>query len=284
MKAFYSLVKVSPNPSAGDSLTVGIIVADQYGVYIKFSADKLSITHTLLNQNFALVQFVVKQLKLKVEEAKLIIAENKNRLFDHNHFFHAEYFDYLNRYSNNLVQFSKPFDLFDAVTTENVNKLFLLFVDDKEKSTRKNDNDQEKLFLRKIEEKLVGRVQNKVHTNICFDDKIIPSLYFRFEMDCIGRNGVFTGAKSLYFNKTIQTLHTQISDYITLITELEKNYDQTMDNNFYLITDEPQKRSKEHALWEKVKSLNKIKLISSDESELVAEYIKNSGAKTFLTQ
>jgi hypothetical protein len=284
MNAFYCLVKVSPNPSAGDLITIGIIVADESGVLIKFSDNKLNIVQTLLGKNFIVIDFIVKQLKNKVVETNSIITNNQTLLFKKDHFFRSEYFEYLSRYSNNLIKFSKPIDYFDSVSEGNFNKLFVLFVDGKAEAHKKAMNNQETIFLDKIEKKLVGRVQNKVHTNISFDDKIIPSLYFRIEMDCIGRNGVFTGAKSLFFNKSIQTIHSQVSDYITLITELENNYNQPKDNNFYLITDEPQNNTKEHFLWTKVKALNKIKVISSDESEIVADKIEKSGAKTFLSQ
>ncbi|MBN1182102.1 MAG: DUF3037 domain-containing protein [Bacteroidales bacterium] len=283
MKAFYSLIKVSPNPSAGDSLTIGIVVADQSGVFFRVSENKIKTAHTLLTENSALVDYIIKQIANKAYEANKLIVENKTLLFEYNHLFSSEYFGYLSRYSNNLIQFTEPIDLFDTVTPENVEKLFCLFVDSEIQIGSKVADNKETIFIEKIETNLVSRVKERVHTNICFDDKIIPSLYFRFEMDCIGLNGAFTGAKSLYFNKTEKTIHTQVSDYITLITEIEKKYNKETDNSFYLIADEPERSSKEHLLWEKVKSLNKIKLITSDDTDEVAEYIEKSGSKKFIT-
>lgn len=283
MKTFYSLIKVSPNPSAGDLLTIGIVVADQSGVFVKISDSKLKIAHSILSENAALIDFFIKQIKSKETEANNIIKGNESLLFVNNHLFNSDYFDYLNKYSNNLIQFTKPIALFDTISPDNIDKLFCLLVDSETQTISRVENNQELIFDAKIEENLVAKVKSRVHTNICFDDKIIPSLYFRFEMDCIGLNGVFTGAKSLYFNKSPQTIHTQVSDYITLITELEKKYIKEGDNNFYLISDEPLRNSKEHLLWEKVRSLKKIKLITSDEIDVVTEYIETSNAKTFLS-
>jgi hypothetical protein len=282
MKTFYSLIKVSPNPAAGDLLTIGIVVADQSGVFVKLSDNKLKTAHSLLTENSALINFIIKQITHKSIEANKLIAENKTLLFENNHLFNPEYFGYLSRYSNNLIQFTQPVALFDTITPESVEKLFCLFVDSEIQIESKVDN-KETIFIEKIERNLVSRVKNRVHTNFYFDDKIIPSLYFRFEMDCIGLNGVITGAKSLYFNKSQQTIHTQVSDYITLITEIEKKYNKEADNNFYLIADEPERNAKEHLLWEKVKSLKKIKLVTSDDTDEVAEYIEKSDAKTFLS-
>lgn len=283
MKTFYSLIKVSPNPSAGDLFTIGIVVADQSGVFVKVSENKIKTAHTLLSENSALVDFIIKQIVHRAIEANKLIAENKTLLFENNHLFNSEYFGYLSRYSNNLIQFTEPIALFDAITLENNEKLFCLFVDSDLQTESKLNDSNETVFIEKIENNLLSRVKERVHTNISFDDKIIPSLYFRFEMDCIGLNGVFTGAKSLYFNKTEKTIHTQVSDYITLITEIEKKYNKEVDNNFYLIADEPERNTKEHLLWEKVRSLNKIKLITSDDTDIVAEYIEKSDSKKFIT-
>jgi hypothetical protein len=86
----------------------------------------------------------------------------------------------------------------------------------------------------------------------------------------------------LSFNKSQQTVHSLVSDYITLITEIEKKYKKETDNNFYLIADEPEQSTKEHLLWNKVRSLKKIKLITSDDTDEVAGYIEKSGATTFI--
>jgi hypothetical protein len=284
MKAFYSLIKISPNPTAGDLIAVGIIMADPSGVFIKISENKLKLAHSLLGEDSFLFDFIVKQIKNKVTEANQNMALNRSQLFTFDHIFTEEYFEYLNRYSNNLIQFSKPISLLENSSFVNIHKLYNLLVDADAESELQNETHDEVVFLQKIEEKLVSRVKDKVHTHICFDEKIIPSLYFRFEMDCIGLNGIFTGAKSLYFNKSYQTIHTQVSDYITLITEIEKKFDKVLSsNNFYLICDEPKKASKDYLLWEKFSTLGKIKVIASDETEMIAEQIEKSEAKTFLT-
>lgn len=281
MKTFYSLIKVSPNTSAGDLITVGIIVAGQSGVLYKISESKIKSLHSFLHHRMSLLDHFIKQLSHKVAEANKNIENNKNLLFENQHLFTPEYFEYLNRYSNNLIQFSKPSLLFEDINKEKFEKLYQVFVGFDQPEIKK-ETVNEKIFSDKIEKKLVSRVKDKVHTNIVFSDKIISSLYFKFEMDCIGLNGVLTGAKSLYFNKSPQTIHAHVSDYITLITEIEKEFNKEGVNNFYLIADEPERQTKEHALWQKMRELKKIKLITSDDSDEVAEKIENSKAAKFL--
>lgn len=284
MNTFYSLIKVSPNPAAGDTITIGILVAGKSRIYIKISDNKLSFLKKILSDNIAIIDYVIKEIKLKVYEANNTIETNKNVLFESKHMFSIEYFDYLNRYSNNLLQFGKPISLYDNVSDDNVNKLFSLLVDSEMESEITSYIFQENTFIEKIQNKLISRVQNRVHTNYLFDDKLFPGLFFRVQMDCIGLNGVFTGAKSLIFNKGIHTLGTHVSEYITLIAEIEKKYNKETGNNFYLIADEPAKNTHEYNFWQKIRELKKIKLITSDETEEIAEKIEKSDSKKFLVE
>lgn len=57
----------------------------------------------------------------------------------------------------------------------------------------------------------------------------------------IGLNGVFTGAKSISFEKTTQTIDMQLSHYFTIADLLERKHQKHKeDNNFFLIADEPE--------------------------------------------
>lgn len=281
MKAFYSLVKVSPNPSADDSITIGLILADSNEVKFKYSELKLKYLRNFV-KNTSLVEFVLTKISERVKDTNLQIQQSKSELFEIDHFFKFEYFSYLRNYNNNLIRFSDPKMILSNENQATFDNIYSIFVEPNETQEVHRVNLVQDNFHDKIEQNLISRVKDKVHTKVIFDEKIIPSLYFKFEMDCIGLNGVFTGAKSLLFNKTFQTLHSHVSDYVTLITEIEKKYNKVGDNKFYLIADEPNQNTKEHELWTKVRSLTKLKLITSDEVELVAENIETSGAGTFI--
>ncbi|ALO13878.1 hypothetical protein L21SP5_00198 [Salinivirga cyanobacteriivorans] len=165
------------------------------------------------------------------------------------------------------------------------NALFSLLVDSevlqKEKHIKPDPKAQTNEIINK---KLIERVKDKVHTNIRFTDKVIPSLYFNYEMECIGLNGVFTGAKSINFNQTEQTIQKEVSHYYALSTMLENQHGKYgKQNNFYLISDEPDGiGTKEHQFWVKLKKGKKFKLIHSEEADIVAQKIEETNARTFL--
>lgn len=103
-------------------------------------------------------------------------------------------------------------------------------------------------------------------------------------MDCIGLNGSFIGAKSLSFDKSLQVLDKDISHYFTLLSSLTNKYNKSLkDNNFYLISEEPEKvDSKEHKLWESVSYNSLISVIHPEESNKVADLIIEKKATKFL--
>jgi len=127
-------------------------------------------------------------------------------------------------------------------------------------------------------------VVERVHTNYKFKPEKFPSIYFPYEMDCIGLNGSLIGAKSLSFDKSLQVIDKDISHYFTLISSLTSKYNKSLkDNSFYLISEEPKKiESKEHKLWESVRFNELISVINPEESNQVADLIIEKEAVKFL--
>lgn len=287
MKNFYSIINIAPNPSANESLAIGLIVVSSTRVYVRFSDVKLKIVKQLLPKEISVIEFLQKQIHASVNEQNKVLAENgiKDILFEKSDILNSDYFQYLNTYSNNLLQFSSPIEIGKEISNSLYNSLFELLVSNIiNTSTRHTEN--EKIFKERIEKKLVERVLKKVHTHQKFNSSIIPALYFNYELDCIGLNGVFTSAKAINFEKSYQTIDAQLSHYFALTDILAGKYQRRKsENNFYLITDEPEdRRSKAHHVYKSILNQNKIKIISSYESEIVAEKIEATGAGLFLNE
>jgi hypothetical protein len=135
-----------------------------------------------------------------------------------------------------------------------------------------------------VREKLIQRVENKIHTNIVINKKILPSLYFSLNIDCIGKNGSIVSAKSIDFNSSIQTIERNIIGYDIVLAELNKKF-ANKKNIAFVIADEPdQKESVNYNIWEALrkKELLKFDIVKSDESESVAEFIEGTNAHKFL--
>jgi len=282
MKTYYIIIKVIPNSLVKDSISVGMVLSDDISFQIRFSENKVRIAKSLLGDNRKHLDFVIQQIE------KTLLSVNNghgNGIFKFENKINASYFNYLNRYSNNIVQYEQPNYIKEENTITTFNNLFRLFID----NDIKNDETLVKADLELknreiINTKLISRVKDKVHTNIKFSDKILPTLYFNYELDCIGLNGVFTGAKSINFNVSEVTLQKEISNYYAIASILENSYNKYgSSNNFYLISDEPSSiGSKEHQLWEKLRNGKKFNLIHTEEADLVAQKIEATGAAKFL--
>lgn len=282
MKSFYSILKLSPNIATEDSIAIGLLLFDGENFRTYFSSSKKRLAIKLLDDKNLSLKFFIKQIiekcdDLNSDKKELQIFYKSKRFID------ISYFEYLSKYSNGLIQFSKPNVLYNKVDEIEFNKLieFLFNEPASVESTVSAVFDRSHEI---VEKKLIEKVQNRVHTNYRFTPELFPSIYFNYKLDCIGLNGSLVGAKSLSFNKSIQTLDRNISHYITLISSLSSKFNKSLqDNNFYLISEEPKDiDSKEHKLWESVKLNKIINVIDPEESGQVVDVIMDKDVAKFL--
>lgn len=283
MKNFYTILKLSPNIATEDSVAIGVLLFDGVKISCFFSDKKRRLANNLFNDKNVNLNFIVGQIIEKCNSVNL--DKNELKLFyKFDKLSDSSYFDYLNNYSNGIIQFSKPVGIYDEIDDSFFEKLInFLFKEPLQKSVQiTNDAYASSKYI--IESKLINKVDKKVHTHYNFKPEVFPSIYFPYEMDCIGKNGSLIGAKSLSFDKSLQTIDKDISHYFTLISSLTSKYNKSLkDNNFYLISEEPEViGSKEHKLWESVKCNELISVIHPEQSNEVAELIIKKKATTFL--
>lgn len=286
MKSFYSMIKISPNEMSGDSLTIGLIMSTSTGIKLRFSKTRKQIIKGFISVDVSVIDTIEREVQNTVKELNNSDLIKKSGLFDLPTLLDANYFAYLSNYSNGLLKFSTPNFIADDVDDQKFNKLYSLLVENTQEvllsdSPAKN---MVNVFYKTIYEKLITRVKDKVHTNQNIDNKIVPTLFNAFEMDCIGLNGAFVGAKSLPFTQSKETLHKSINTYISVIAHLSSRFSKSInDNNFFLIADQPDKNTEAYKLWDQIyKSENFLKIVSSNESDMIAELIESKNATTFL--
>lgn len=284
MNTFYTILKIAPNSFSDDTISVGMLLCDGKKYWLKFSEEKKNASKRLIDENSDSIDFVVKQLTSHIHNLNKNIEKSKNDLLPLNIFLNSDYFNYLNNYSNGLIRFSKPSFINDEINEEKFLKLFSLLIDKNYQKNLKEKLDVNEIFYSKINNNLIKKVENKIHTKININSTTLPTMYFQFEMDCIGLNGSFVGAKSLPFNKSLPTLDKDISHYIALISLLSNKYNKDIKkNNFFLIADEPDSiNTPEHKTWENIIDNPLFKVINSEEVSKITEKVEQSNAKTFL--
>lgn len=279
MKFYYTILKISPNTASGDAVSIGLLAFDKKQAIILFSESRKLLAKKLIAPD--LVDFFCKQLILKVKELNKIHKKQLESLFNNEFVFETSYVDYLSNYSNGLLQLSKSNVFLNSLSESNFNLLFETVIDKLEfkPAIKHKITNIDQI----VTEKLINRVKDKVHTNIRLDNTVIPNLYFNYDLDCIGKNGVFVGAKTMDFSNKKATLDNTISHYSSLIAFLSADYKKNIsENNFYLIAEEPkQTNTPEYEIWDAIQQNPLFKVINPEQSDLIAEKIEQSKATKF---
>ncbi|MEO2060819.1 MAG: DUF3037 domain-containing protein [Mesonia sp.] len=285
MNSFYSILKLSPNIATEDSVAIGMLLFDGKKFRTYFSDKKKRLANNLLDDKNVNLNFIVNQI---IEKCNAVNSDKEElKLFyKFDKLSEISYFDYLSNYSNGIIQFSKPKPLYEEMNDIAFEKLINFLFNEPLNKNYLVASSELSLYRNVVERKLINKVDKKVHTHYKFKPEVFPSIYFSYEMDCIGLNGSLIGAKSLPFDKSAQSLDKNISHYFTLISSLTSKYNKSLkDNNFYLISEEPEKiGSKEHKLWESVRYNELISVIHPEESNKVADKILEKKAVKFLTE
>ncbi|HLG39543.1 MAG TPA: hypothetical protein VI461_07735 [Chitinophagaceae bacterium] len=286
MKTFYSIIKMAPNSLAGDTLSIGLVLFDGEKFWLHFSDDRKNVVKRLLDLKGDTVEFITKQIQQRIDELNTETKKSKSSLFELENILTSDKFTHISNYSNGVLRFSEPAILNDSIDEAKFMKLFTLLVDKNYLKIKPETDEKEIRFKAVIERKLIKRVANKVHTNLELTPEKLPGLFYNFNIDCIGLNGAFVAAKAISFNRTHETIDKELSHYLTLISVLNKsNYKKkkTGEDNFYVLSDEPSNvQSKEHRIWENLKSNLVANVLFSEEAEKVADKIEEKKASTFL--
>jgi len=281
MNSFYTLIKISTNPTSGDQLTVGLLLKTENRFYLKFSDRRIAVSQRLRDEEDRFFSFFKNQLENRIEDFNSELIKNASQLFLPETFLTSDFFSHLKVSSNNLIQFSEPSIISGDFTEEQFNKLYEIFVEKTSVTISHERNKEEKLY-KNIGQKLIHRVENKVHTNYDITQKIIPSLNFSYKIDCIGRNGAIISAKAIDFNFTPTTIERNLFRHDIILSKLFDFYGNG-GNKAFIIADEPSiKNSENFNIWEAIQKNKSFEIISSENANEVADYIEQKNAGLFL--
>lgn len=192
MKSFYSVLYLKPESASDEKLAVGLFLNSDHRPVFDFSENKLKAASRIIDPDA--VDSVEKMLKNIKRKVKSISKDSGQKEGFEIGTFSESYFDYLSRYSNNMLIYSKPSENIGDYKAGDFENLFKLMVD-------KNYGEKEKKtvsFRQTVAKTLKSSViADRVDIRYRIPKNRVKSVFSNHEVDYIGVNNNIISGNSL---------------------------------------------------------------------------------------
>ena len=281
MKTYYSIVSISSSSHLGERFNIGLLCVDGNKAFFHYSKKKLNIVGKLFSKSAKeLIISSFKSIDTTVAEfnqTKIGLDSFMDKSNTSMNSLSHSYLNYLSRYNNNLIQFSEPTSIDLEINRDVFESLFQKYIFESEDFNERTIlvNNHNKF---EIEYPIFLEDASKyVNTNFQVTKELIPSLINSKKVDMIGKNGSFNIAHSINFNATTPTLNHYLDSYMYLALSSELAEDKHA--KCFILGEEPQKDSKNHATWKNVRAVKQVELVPFGEREKVLEHFENEGVQ-----
>jgi hypothetical protein len=278
MKAYYSIVSISSSSHLNERFNIGLLCVDDDQAFFHYSKTKFKILGRLFSKSAReLALSTLNSIDKSVDDANAL-NEKKNQFFDSSKELNklsSDYLNYLNRYNNNLIQFSAPKSIDLEINRDVFEKLFQKYIFENEDFNQKVISERSQF---EIEYPIfLENASRFVNTNYQVTKELIPSLITPKKVDMIGKNGSFNLAHSIDFKTTVQTLNHHLDSYMYLALSSELAEDKHA--KCFILGEEPVKKSKNHTTWKNVREVKQVEFVSFDEKEKIIEHFRKTNVK-----
>ena len=278
MKTFFSIIYLPFKPDLQEKISVGLVMSNSQQTIFKVSDKKLQLTKNLIsNHKYNLIKTyfnnIIAEVKPKLNDNKLDIDFKYK-----NDWIKESYFNYLNRYSNNLVVYSEPRKIELDVTDDNFISLFekLVYEFDEEIELVKDES-----ILTTVRTKLYSKIEDRVNLNVTLKSSDFNELLTPVDVNFIGKNGRVVAGQTIDFAKRLYNLEHDLTSYISLTKAVD--YSTENKGKYFLVGQEPNKKEhpKNHKTWKHVKDSHLVEYVDLEETEKIHEYIVSKEVTPF---
>jgi hypothetical protein len=135
METFYVILYCSIRPVIDERISIALLLKVGNKIIFKYSPEKLKIAKILLpDAAFDLLWTSLKNIERFIKDgnedvdSQAVLWDYKKEYFLSTQFFRKDYISYLNRYANNLLQFSEPQDIQVHAIAEAFDSLYKKFI------------------------------------------------------------------------------------------------------------------------------------------------------------
>lgn len=278
MKTFFSIIYLPLNANLQEKISIGLVMSNGEQSIFKVSNPKMQIIKGLISSNkFSILKNyfanIVNEIEPKINELKLDIKSDSS-----NNWLTESYFDYLNRYSNNLVMYSEPRKIEIDVNFENFKPLFnkYVFEYDEEISVIKHED-----ILSKVKIILFTKIEDMVNLNVTVDSNDFTELLTPVDVNFIGKNGIIVAGQTIDFAKRLYNLENDLTRYISFTKAVD--YSCANKGKYFLVGQEPCKIENpvNHRTWKHVRESHLVEYVDLSETEKIKDYIISKGVTPY---
>ena len=271
MKSHYTIISAVIRPEIQEKITIGLLLVSTNGLFFLCSKNKLSVVRSLIDKS--LYKYLSDSIR-QIDQAIYKETTNKGTIFiesPHDIQFSEGYLSYLNRYSNNLINFSAPFQIDRNADQQLFGFLFSKYVDATEipqKRTKSVDAVKSEFF---------PQVKPYYNTEKEVGISEIPNLLMPVNVDMIGKNEVPVFAQLIDFERQhLNFIQQDVSVLEFLFSAFEGEHPKS-----FMIAGEPEKAAypKAHDAWNSLRKWNKTEYVALDEIDKVREYAEMHGVQ-----
>jgi len=220
METFFVPVYLKFGKLSDEKILVALIGVTPSYIWFNYSAKRVELSAKFSGLTFAhLAKKVLEQIDYKAGELNQKLGEPGIPLFESAHSFNPEYFEYLQKYSNNTLAFGQV-EMFDfAASTIGFKGLYESLMNEDFEETK----EPKQSFLTKIKHKLeAANIQEKADIDFKITPEQLNGIYNNTIVTLIAKNGGILAANTIDFSNSVSTIAQSLNSFEVLLISLNK--------------------------------------------------------------
>ncbi len=272
MKSLISVIYLQTNSVSGEKIAVGLLGISEKEIFFQSSDHKLKLAAKLSIPDVAKhAEYSFELIKNKVHEANKEFKNNS--LFHSPSKFNKEYIEYLNKYSQGLLQFDMPKAFAANLDKKSFKQLYQQFVgtwEENELTGNKKEN-----FYSVIKKQLKKKAfVERADIDYQLQPQKVHGILLPQDIALISKNGNILAAQPIDFSASVDVIGRHAYELEVIFTSLEKfgkeHIQENHKGNYYLLFNRPEKNSEQEKLLNEIKK-TKSGIMNIEEASYLEE-------------
>ncbi|MDO9615938.1 MAG: hypothetical protein Q7J86_15615, partial [Bacteroidota bacterium] len=284
-KSFFIPTYLKLGKLSEDKLLVGLIAVTPQSVQVKYSAKRIQLCAQVVSPEYAhLAKAVLEQIQNKASEVNALLSKSGEIHFENNHVFNADYFEYLQKYSQNTIVFGN----LEAFNTGSSPSAFVGLYESLLNEKAELVKTVKSNFQAKIKTSIkASGIEDKADIELKISPDQLAGLYNDMTVSLITKNGSIFAVEAIDFNNGIPALTNSLNAFDVLIGSLNQfsKEHKLKPGTYQILNSIPKSGSEQEKLLNHIFNAKKdlYKVMPEDSIEEITNKIKTGNYQKFST-